>query len=87
MKNLSDWNLMEIGWSPSADLRQKPNALSSEMENAILLPARDVSKDSSDQPLATLFDYLKENGVVFIEEGDAVEGGGKGLLPVDRRSL
>ena len=44
----------------------------SEMQNAVLLPARDVSKDPSDQPLATLFDYLKENGVVFVEEGDAV---------------
>ncbi len=43
------------------------------MENAILLPARDISKDSSNRPLATLFDYLKENGVVFVEEGDAVE--------------
>jgi len=47
------------------------------MENAILLPARDVSKDSSHQPLTTLFDYLKENGVVFVEEGDEVEKEGK----------
>ena len=43
------------------------------MENAILLPARDISKNSSHQPLTTLFDYLKENGVVFVEEGDEVE--------------
>ena len=43
------------------------------MEKAILLPARDISKDSSRQSLTTLFDYLKENGVVFVEEGDAVE--------------
>ena len=41
--------------------------------NAILLPARDISKNSSHQPLTTLFDYLKENGVVFVEEGDEVE--------------
>ena len=43
------------------------------MDNAILLPARDISKDSSHQPLTTLFDYLKENGVVFVEEGDEVK--------------
>ncbi len=43
------------------------------MENAILLPARDLSKDPSRQPPTTLFDYLKENGMVFIEEGDVVE--------------
>jgi transcription-repair coupling factor (superfamily II helicase) len=43
------------------------------MENAILLPARDISQDSSHQPLSTLFDYLKGNGVVFIGEGDEVE--------------
>mgnify|MGYP003562194462 CR=1 FL=1 len=43
------------------------------MKNAILLPARDVSRDSSAQPLKTLFEYLKGNEVVFIEEGDEVE--------------
>ncbi|MEW6375488.1 MAG: transcription-repair coupling factor [Thermodesulfobacteriota bacterium] len=43
------------------------------MESAILLPARDVSKNFSDQPMATLFDYLMGNGVVFVEEGDEVE--------------
>ncbi|MGD0915771.1 MAG: transcription-repair coupling factor [Thermodesulfobacteriota bacterium] len=43
------------------------------MRNAILLPARDISKDFSDQPLATLLDYLNENGRVFIDEPDAVE--------------
>ncbi len=43
------------------------------MENAILLPARDISRDSSRQPLTTLLDYLKESGTVFVEEGDAVE--------------
>jgi transcription-repair coupling factor (superfamily II helicase) len=43
------------------------------MEEAILLPARDLSKDFSDRPLATLFDYLNGNGMVFIDEPDAVE--------------
>jgi transcription-repair coupling factor (superfamily II helicase) len=43
------------------------------MKQAILLPARDVSKDRSDHPLATLFDYLEEDGVVFVEEGESVE--------------
>ena len=43
------------------------------IENDILLPARDISKDSPHRPLTTLFDYLKENGVVFVEEGDEVE--------------
>ncbi len=43
------------------------------MENAILLPARDVSADGAVQPLKTLFDYLKRNEILFIEEGDEVE--------------
>jgi transcription-repair coupling factor (superfamily II helicase) len=43
------------------------------MDRALLLPARDISKDPSDQPLVTLFDYFKENEVVFIVEGDEVE--------------
>jgi transcription-repair coupling factor (superfamily II helicase) len=43
------------------------------MENAILLPARDISADASSQPLKTLFDYLKGNGILFVEEGDEVE--------------
>ena len=43
------------------------------MSNAILLPARDISKDSSVQPLKTLLDYLKGNEIIFIEEGDEVE--------------
>ena len=40
------------------------------MENAILLPARDVSKDASIQPLKTLLDYLTGNETLFIDEGD-----------------
>jgi transcription-repair coupling factor (superfamily II helicase) len=43
------------------------------MENAILLPARDISKDSSVQPLKTILDYLKGKEIIFIEEGDEVE--------------
>jgi transcription-repair coupling factor (superfamily II helicase) len=41
--------------------------------NAILLPARDISRDSSVQPLKTLLDYLKGNEIIFIDEGDEVE--------------
>jgi len=43
------------------------------MENAILLPARDISADGAIQPLKTLFDYLKRNEILFINEGDEVE--------------
>jgi transcription-repair coupling factor (superfamily II helicase) len=42
------------------------------MENAILLPARDISADGTVQPLKTLFDYLKRNEIIFVEEGDEV---------------
>lgn len=43
------------------------------MDHALLLPARDISKDSSHQPLATLFDYLQKDRLVFVEEGEEVE--------------
>ena len=43
------------------------------MDEAILLPARDISKDSPDRPLATLFDYLQKDQLVFVEEGEEVE--------------
>jgi transcription-repair coupling factor (superfamily II helicase) len=43
------------------------------MENAVLLPARDISVDATIQPLKTLFDYLKQNEILFVEEGDEVE--------------
>jgi len=42
------------------------------MENAILLPARDISSDATltlEDPLR----YLKRNEVLFVEEGDEVE--------------
>ncbi len=43
------------------------------MKNALLLPARDISADPSIQPLKTLFDYLKRNEIIFVDEGDEVE--------------
>ncbi|NWG01957.1 MAG: transcription-repair coupling factor [Syntrophaceae bacterium] len=43
------------------------------MTHAILLPARDVSRDASAPPLKSLFEYLKGNEVVFIEEENEVE--------------
>jgi transcription-repair coupling factor (superfamily II helicase) len=43
------------------------------MENAILLPARDISRDPILHPLETLLDYLKGNEIIFIEEGDEVD--------------
>jgi transcription-repair coupling factor (superfamily II helicase) len=43
------------------------------MKDAILLPATDISTDSSVQTLKTLLDYLKGNEIIFIEEGDEVE--------------
>jgi len=42
------------------------------MQNAILLPARDISGDSSAR-LKTLLDYLNGNETVMVEEGDEVE--------------
>jgi transcription-repair coupling factor (superfamily II helicase) len=43
------------------------------MANALLLPARDISKDFSGQPLKTLLDYLKGDEIIFMVEGDKVE--------------
>jgi transcription-repair coupling factor (superfamily II helicase) len=43
------------------------------MGEALLLPARDTSKDFFSQSLSTLFEYLMEAGTVFVEEGDEVE--------------
>ncbi len=45
----------------------------SQMSHAILLPASDVLKSSSDIPLGSIFDYLKEDGVVFVEQVGEVE--------------
>jgi transcription-repair coupling factor (superfamily II helicase) len=43
------------------------------LEHALLLPSRDVSNNSSAQPLKTLLDYLKGNDIIFIDEGNEVE--------------
>ncbi|MGZ3523346.1 MAG: transcription-repair coupling factor [Thermodesulfobacteriota bacterium] len=43
------------------------------MKNAILLPARDISRDASTHPLKTLLDYLKGDETIFIEECEEVE--------------
>src|SRR5512139_1593105 len=43
------------------------------MKNAILLPARDISRDASAHPLRTLLDYLKGHEAIVIEEGGEVE--------------
>ena len=43
------------------------------MKNAILLPARDISRDASAHSLKTLLDYLKGHETIVIEEGDEVE--------------
>ena len=43
------------------------------MDQAILLPAQDISKDSPDRSPATLFDYLNGSEMVFIDEPAAVE--------------
>jgi transcription-repair coupling factor (superfamily II helicase) len=43
------------------------------MGEAVLLPARDISRNSSVQPLKTLLDYLNGNEIILIEEGEEVE--------------
>jgi transcription-repair coupling factor (superfamily II helicase) len=45
----------------------------SEVEDAILLPARDLSKNLFDQPLGSLFDYLKGEGILFVDEIEDIE--------------
>ena len=43
------------------------------MDQAILLPARDISEEDSHPHSSTLFDYFKGKGVIFVEEGEEVE--------------
>jgi transcription-repair coupling factor (superfamily II helicase) len=43
------------------------------MDQAILLPARDISGEDSHPHSSTLFDYLKGKGVIFVAEGEEVE--------------
>jgi transcription-repair coupling factor (superfamily II helicase) len=50
--------------------RSLPQSL---MDQAILLPARDISGEDSHPHSATLFDYFKGKGVIFVEEGEEVE--------------
>lgn len=45
--------------------------------DAVLLPASDIPRNSSSMFLVSLFDYLRDNGMVFVEEGDEVEREGK----------
>ncbi len=55
----------------SFDPQTQRSLRDSERREAILLPARDLSPQDSHS--STLFDYLKEGGVVFIDEGEEVE--------------
>lgn len=43
------------------------------LHHVLLLPARDISRNLSAQPLKTLLDYLKGNETIFFEEGVEVE--------------
>ncbi len=43
------------------------------VEEVILLPARDIPKDPSIQPLKTLLNYFDGEEILFIEEGEEVE--------------
>jgi transcription-repair coupling factor (superfamily II helicase) len=45
----------------------------SSMDQAILLPARDISGEDSHPHSSTLFDYLKGKGMIFVAEGEEVE--------------
>jgi len=55
------------------DVESQRSIRGAEMEKATLLPVRDISRDPSAQTMATLFDYLKKGGWVFIVEGEEVE--------------
>jgi len=45
----------------------------SEMKEALLLPARDISKDPTGQPMASLLDYLRRESRVFVMEEEEME--------------
>ena len=47
------------------------------MNQAVLLPATDLSGPGSRKQSVTLMDYFKETGMIFIEEGEEVERGMK----------
>jgi transcription-repair coupling factor (superfamily II helicase) len=55
------------------DVDSQRSIRGAEMEKATLLPARDISKVPSARTTATLFDYLKRGGWVFVVDGEEVE--------------
>lgn len=55
------------------DVGSQRSLSGTEMERATLLPARDISDAPSARNTATLFDYLKRGGYVFIVDGEEVE--------------
>jgi transcription-repair coupling factor (superfamily II helicase) len=55
------------------DVESQRSIRGTEMEEVTLLPARDVSKTPSARTMATLFDYLKKGGSVFIVDGEEVK--------------
>ena len=62
--------LSSIRWFDPENQRSLPE---SGMKSALLLPSRDISKDLFAQPSGSLFDYLRGETVLFIEESDEVE--------------
>lgn len=55
------------------DIESQRSIRGTEMEKAILLPARDLSKETSSQIMTTLFDYLKRGEWIFIVDGEEVQ--------------
>ena len=45
----------------------------SDLKDSILLPARDLSKNLFEQPLCSLFDYLRGEGTLFVDEIEEIE--------------
>lgn len=43
------------------------------LEEVILLPAKDILNDPLSKPLSNIFEFLRVDGIVFIEEGDEVK--------------
>ncbi len=55
------------------DVESQRSLKGAEMERATLLPMRDFSKDVSTRTMATLFDYFKAGGWVFLVDAEEVE--------------
>ncbi len=53
-----------------------------EMEAVVLLPAKDIPNPLSDPSSASLFDYLTKDTVLFLAEGDVLEGEAEGYSRV-----